>query len=375
MNTETLTRSSWYEIENIELIDSPAIVIYPKLVEQNIRHAIEMVGNASRLRPHAKTNKSKEATLMMIGEGITKFKCATIAEAEMLALSRADDVLLAYQPLGPKLKRLVTLIRKYPGVKFSCLVDNADAANEIALAAESNDLIITVYLDINVGMNRTGISTEKAVALYVHCLSLQALKVAGLHVYDGHIHDGDLQTRRKRSNKAFASVEQLKAGLKNHGLTNPVVIAGGSPTFPVHAERKDVECSPGTFVYWDRNYQVSCAEQPFVPAALVISRVISIPTETTICLDLGHKSVASENDIERRVYFLNAPELKCISHSEEHLVVQAPASHNYKVGDVFYGLPYHICPTAALYERAITVEGNKVTGEWRMIARDRQISV
>jgi D-serine deaminase-like pyridoxal phosphate-dependent protein len=64
-----------------------------------------------------------------------------------------------------------------------------------------------------------------------------------------------------------------------------------------------------------------------------------------------------------------------IGQSEEHLVVDAGQDHHYKVGDVLYGLPYHICPTIALYERAITVENNKMSGEWRNIARDRKITI
>jgi D-serine deaminase-like pyridoxal phosphate-dependent protein len=118
-----------------------------------------------------------------------------------------------------------------------------------------------------------------------------------------------------------------------------------------------------------------CAEQPFLTAALVISRVISLPDETKLCLDVGHKSVSAENELGKRVYFLNAPELEMVGQSEEHLVVDAGKGHRYKVGDIIYGLPYHICPTVALYERAITVEDNKTNGEWRNIARDRTINI
>jgi D-serine deaminase-like pyridoxal phosphate-dependent protein len=94
-----------------------------------------------------------------------------------------------------------------------------------------------------------------------------------------------------------------------------------------------------------------------------------------LCLDLGHKSIAAENELNKRVHFLNAPDLNFISQSEEHLVMEVELDHRYKIGDVFYGLPYHICPTVALYERAITVENEKITGEWRIIARDRKITI
>jgi len=163
--------------------------------------------------------------------------------------------------------------------------------------------------------------------------------------------------------------------LVNSGYPVPVVIAGGSPAFPIHANRKNVECSPGTFVYWDKGYTDLCPEQPFLTAAVLVTRIISLPSATRITTDLGHKSVAAENEITRRVYFLNADNVTPVGQSEEHLVLEVPAGHSYKVGDILYGIPYHVCPTIALYERAYTIENGKVSGEWKTIARDRKITV
>ncbi len=101
------------------------------------------------------------------------------------------------------------------------------------------------------------------------------------------------------------------------------IIAGGSPTFPIHARRaSDIQCSPGTFVYWDKGYGDQFPEQPFEPAALVVTRVISIRGETRLCLDLGHKSISAENELTKRVGFLNGPGLTPVGQSEEHLVVE-----------------------------------------------------
>src|SRR6187397_3133070 len=156
---------AWYTIKNINELDSPALVVFPDRIKYNIQLAIEMIGDVSRLRPHIKTNKSREAAQLMLEAGIEKFKCATIAEAEMLAQCNAPDVLLAYQPLGPKLNRFISLIKKYPSTKFSCLTDNIAAANEQALAFSTENITVPVYFDLNVGMNRTGIAPdENAVA-------------------------------------------------------------------------------------------------------------------------------------------------------------------------------------------------------------------
>lgn len=365
----------WYHIKDIQQIDSPALVVFPQQVKKNIQAAIETVGNVDRLRPHIKTNKSAAATQLMLDAGITKFKCATIAEAEMLGMINAPDVLLAYQPTGPKLRRFIELIKKFPATKYSCLVDNIDCAKEQSHAFEENKMQVEVYADLNVGMNRTGIAPGDAIELCKFLSSAKRIKFAGLHAYDGHFRNPDINARTKECDTAFAAVEKLKEELSNAGITVKNIIAGGSPTFPIHAKRKNVECSPGTFIYWDKGYLDQCPEQNFIPAAVLVTRIISLPSSTKVCTDLGHKSVAAENEISRRVHFLNAPDLVPVSQSEEHLVCEVKNEHQYKTGDVLYGIPFHICPTVALYERVYTIEDEKIVGEWKNIARDRKLTV
>lgn len=365
----------WYTIHDIDKIDSPALVVYIDRVEKNISSAIELIGNRQRLRPHVKTHKSADAALLLLHGDLKKFKCATIAEAEMLGNIKAPDVLLAYQPIGPKALRFISLIKQYRNTKFSCLIDNNDAVKYLSQKAVEAGTTVSVYIDLNVGMNRTGIlPSENAVALYCFCTTLSGINPVGLHVYDGHITDADFELRKQKCDAAFAPVENVKEALMKTGVAEPVVVAGGSATFPIHAARENVECSPGTFIYWDAGYQQLLPEQPFQPAALVLTRIISLPDKTTICTDLGHKAIASENVLPKRVHFINAPELSFVAHSEEHLVLNAPANHSYKIGDVLYGIPHHVCPTCALYERALIIKDKQLTGEWKITARDRTLS-
>ena len=171
----------WYRIDNMNEIDTPALVIYPERVKKNIELLISMIDDVSRLRPHVKTHKAREAVLLQMAAGINKFKCATIAEAEMLASCHAPDVLLAYQPVGPKINRLIALIKKYPATKFSCLVDDGIIAKEISKKASADDLVIPVYIDLNIGMNRTGIIPgQQAVDLYIECSEQTGIKAGWL---------------------------------------------------------------------------------------------------------------------------------------------------------------------------------------------------
>lgn len=355
----------WYEIDNVEKIDSPALVVYPYRVQENIDLIVKMAGGPLTLRPHVKTHKSAEVTTMLMEAGIEKFKCATIAEAEMLASCGVKDVLMAYQLTAVKTQRWISLMRKYKEIAFSCLVDNLATVAQLSAEAIRSGVVISVYLDLDVGMHRTGLRPDREVAdLYDTINKFPGIKLKGLHAYDGHINHADIGARKEWWEKAFGPVMSLKQALINRGYKNVKLIAGGSPTFPFLAGKEDVECSPGTFVFWDWGYQQAIPEQEFQPAALVISRIISLPGDRLICLDLGHKSIASENELSKRVLFLNAPDLKMVSHSEEHLVVEAPENHGFKIGDVLYGLPYHICPTAALHKNSFVIKQNVCMDNW-----------
>jgi D-serine deaminase-like pyridoxal phosphate-dependent protein len=358
----------WYQAGNLDEYDSPVLLVYPSRIRKNIRRLLEKI-KPENLRPHVKTNKIAEVSGMMLYAGIKKFKAATIAEADMLGGIKAPDVLLAYPPTGPKINRLIRLIQKYPDTKFSCLVDHDANAKMISQLFAAARLTANIYIDLNVGMNRTGILPEKAIALYGQLVPLPAIQVLGLHAYDGHIRDQDLKIRTEKCHAAFMSVLELKKELEKLSGHSMTLIAGGTPTSFIHAEAGDRECSPGTFIFWDKGYSEQIPEQPFEWAAVLACRIISIPGPGLICADLGYKSVASENPMPR-VYFLNVPDAVSIAHSEEHLVLKVPDSGKFKPGDILYCIPWHICPTVALYDKVLVVENNSVTGFWKVEARN-----
>lgn len=365
---------AWYHIKNIEETDTPVLVFYPDRIKQNINILKSFVNDATRLRPHVKTHKCAEVTQLMLDAGIIKYKCATIAEAEMLGICQAPDVLLAYQPVLTKVYRFLQLILNYPQTTFSCLVDNAASAAMMSAEAEKLGYRLNVFIDINVGMNRTGILPQTAFELYKFCSALSGLAVKGLHAYDGHIYESDLKKRTQECIAAFEPVQKLIAQIEKAGFNMPVIVAGGTPTFPVFAKMPDVECSPGTFALWDKGYSKLFPDLPFLPAALVIARVISKPDEETLCLDMGHKAIAAENELSKRVEIMNASNLHFTGHSEEHLVVKTAEPGWGNIGDVFYGLPVHVCPTCALYDTAGVVYDGLLTTKWKIVARDRKIN-
>lgn len=365
----------WYRLDDVDALDSPCLVVHPRRVAENIRRMVSMVDDPSRLRPHIKTHKTAEGVQLMMQAGITKFKCATIAEAELLGVCGAPDVLLAYQPHGPKARRLAALARAYPSARYACLTDNLASATAMSRIFTDEGLCVPVYLDIDIGMHRSGMAPDPPMAgrLFADCQAMDGITPVGLHAYDGHHRHPDIAMRKAACDEGFRAIDDLRRSITENTGVRPHVIVGGSPTFPIHACRPEVECSPGTSIFWDACYAGLCPEQPFEPAAVLVARVLSLPTPTRVCIDLGHKSVAAENDIARRVVFPDAPELRPVSQSEEHLVMEAPEGHGFRPGDVLYGIPYHICPTVALYDRMPAAVEGRVKGAWRVLARDRSL--
>ena len=363
----------WYTINNISDFDTPLLVIYPERVARNIDRAIAAVGDPAMLRPHVKTNKISEVCSMMMQKGIHKFKCATIAEAEMLAMAGAKDILLAYQPVAPKSHRLLSLIQKYPATLFSCVLDDASIAAHLSKLFQEAGETLNVYIDLNTGMNRTGIASGNAARLIDLVSGLANLNITGIHAYDGHIVDADLHQRQALSDQGYRLVEEVVHYAEKKSGKKLNIVAGGSRTFATHANRH-IECSPGTFVFWDAGYHLQYPAEPFEYAALVVTRVISIVSHKLLTTDLGYKSVASESPMPR-VYFLDVPEAVPLVHSEEHLTIEVPDTSVYRPGDVWYGVPVHICPTVALYDEAAVVENNSITRFWKVAARTRKISV
>jgi D-threonine aldolase len=356
-------------------IPSPGLLFYPDRIEENIRRMIAIAGGVQSLRPHVKTHKNAEITRMQMAQGIARFKTATIAETEMVAACGAPDVLLAYQPVGPNVRRLRELVRRFPATRFAALADTADALHRLSAEFSPAKSGLDVLLDIDCGMHRTGIEPgPAAVVLYGLLSKLPGLRAAGLHAYDGQIHDADPVARAQRCEEAFAPVLALRARLHELSSIIPPVVAGGTPTFPMHARRADAECSPGTCLLWDAGYAAKLPDLDFQPAALVLTRVISKPGEGRLCLDLGHKAVAAENP-PPRVRLLGLPDAKPVTHSEEHLVVETPLAARFSVGDCLYGIPWHICPTVALHSHATVVKEGRAEGSWNIVARERCLTI
>jgi D-serine deaminase-like pyridoxal phosphate-dependent protein len=368
-----------YRIADTSGIFSPALILYKDLIRQNLANAVRMVGDPARLRPHMKTHKTREIIRLALHSGITKHKCATVAEAELAASVGAPDVLIAYPLVGPNCGRLARLARAYPKTRFSVVADHPKAVEALSRALSAEGQSVDVLLDVDVGMHRTGIAPgPEAVALYDQIHDSPGLRAGGLSAYDGHNHQESLAERETAVRTLLEPVLALRKALEAKGLPVPRIVGGGTPTFPVWAKLDvpGLECSPGTFVLHDSGYGSRYPDMNgFTPAALLLTRVISRPAPNRVTFDLGYKAVASDPPAGKRLVLLDVPDYQAVLQNEEHLVIETPAAARFHPGDEALAIPTHICPTCAMHKQAYVIEGGRMTGTWEIAARDRVITV
>ena len=362
-----------YHIENEDKIPSPALIYYRDEIEQNTRETIAMAGGAERLWPHVKTHKMAEMIKMQLDMGIHRFKCATVSEIRMVAEAGADHILWAYPVIGPNIHQFLQLMKQYPACTLYALEDDMGMLQALSDAAQAAGVVANVLLDVNIGMNRTGMPVGAIADFYHAAEAMPGVALRGLHCYDGHIHDHSLSERMAHAEGGAAGAHAVRRDLIAQGYDVGIMIMGGTPTFPCHAQSEGVYLSPGTLFVSDSGYHKSFPDIAVTPAAAVLTRVVSHPAEGLFTLDTGVKAVSADAN-PRGV--LVGMEHMCspVLSSEEHWVFEMKPEYRGQrpaVGSVLYVIPTHICPTTAMYDAVYVASSGKLVDIWKVAARER----
>ncbi len=369
-----------YQINDPAQLLSPGLVVFKSLLEHNLDEMIRIAGSPENLCPHCKTHKTPQIIQMWLQRGVKSHKCATIAEAEMLADCGVEDILLAYQLVGPNLKRMAQLIDRFPAVRFTSLVDSpaAVAALSDALSTLAAGKSMDVMLDLNSGMNRTGIQPgPEAIELYEMIESSPGLQAGGLHWYDGHHRQPDRHQRQVAVTTGWQQLGRFRNQLMMTGLPIPRVVAAGTGSFPILAEvgEPDLQLSPGTTVFHDDDMVTRFPELDLFPAQGILTRVVGNNRPGYLTLDVGHKACAADQPQGHRLFFPQLGPCQEVMHSEEHLVIETDQSDQFQLGDCLLAISRHSCPVSAVHSFAYVIENGDLVDQWDIIARNRVLTI
>lgn len=375
---DRLNASYHFPPQDRQRLLTPALLIFMDHVEANIRQVVQYAGgNPDRWRPHIKTAKIPQVLARLGAHRIRHYKCATTREADVLLATLATagrndvDLLVAYPHIGPALGRLAEIARAHPTAKLSVLCEDPEAAAEIPPE-------LSIFVDVNPGMNRTGApAVERARILEI--ARRAGVRFRGIHSYEGHITHGSLDERRQQAFRIYDQLMGLITGLPEWKSGVSELVTSGTPAFlqalayPPFTEQASIchRVSPGTVVYHDTRSVEDVPELELTPAALVLTRVISHPTEDLITCDAGSKSIAAEAGDPCAVV-AGCPHLLAQKPSEEHLPVQVLNGPRPARGELLLLIPRHVCPTVNLADSAVIVEGGRIAGITPVSARGHE---
>lgn len=369
-----------YRIENVESLLTPALAIYPEIVDSNIAATVRLLGgDPNRWRPHLKTAKLGFIMRRLVERGIAQAKCSTTVELATACAAGIRDVLLAYPVVGANADRVRELAAEHPGVRISVLVENAE---QVAGWKGSR---VGVFIDVNPGMDRTGIEQDRTAAILEVTRAIHAAGLAfrGLHYYDGHVHGEVLAEREKVAQRGYDRLMEIVGAVEKEGIGVEEVITSGTVSFSAAASYQPFatgkfvhRASPGTVVYSDATSLTQLpAEWGYQAAAVVVSTVVSHPKANYITCDAGHKAVSADAGIPTCAVAGRA-DLTPLKPSEEHLPIElkgdVKGGTRPAIGEALYLIPRHVCPTVNNFDDALIVSGNRVIGVERVTARGHE---
>ena len=365
-----------YKLAHPEQIETPAYLVFPHLVEHNIRQLLDICGPPDKVVPHVKTHKSSEVLKLQIKAGITAFKCATISEAEMVAKNGVKDIIIAYPlPHPKKLARLMALKRRYPEAEIKVIASASEHLEAMSQAATASKQKLGVYMDMEIGGEHgTGVqSGDEAAHFYAEISRTPGLRPAGIHAYDGHAGDSpDPGPRNAVVQRNLERIYDARDRALRQGLEVPDIVAGGSWSFRFYAAEEGVRVSPGNWVYFDLANSVM-TDLKFKIAALVLGQVVdSQRSKDTVTVDVGQKAVSHDPPMTRRFKVLGHDSTELVSQTEEHAVLKLNGA-DLNLGDFFLAAPGHACTTTVKYPYAYAVGQNgNIMGQYYHDARDRE---
>ncbi|CAN5185386.1 DSD1 family PLP-dependent enzyme [soil metagenome] len=355
-------------------VPTPALLVDIDLLDHNIA---VMRDNTARLgvklRPHAKAHKCVEIAQRLGAAGAVGASCATIAEAEAMALGGIPGVLLT-APLTSTdaLDRLRRLLLR--GADVSITVDNPASVKGFAVIARAAGRELAVIVDIDGGMARTGCrNNATAVALAKAIAAESTLRYDGIQMYWGHLQQVMPLTERSRLvDIKVESLQSLISSLKEANLAPGIVSGGGTGSHGLDSKSGlFTEMQAGSYLFMDSCYGTIDIEEgsnPFKPSLFVAASVVSANHPGLVTVNAGWKAFAADSG--KPVAVRGAPATSTYHFmGDEHGAVEFAAGESPALGSTIEFLTSHCDPTVNNFDRYHVVRGEDVVDIWPIRGR------
>ena len=346
-------------------IDTPALLVDGAAAQRNIQRMADFFkGGPSLLRPHVKNHKTPEwAHRQLAAGGAQGVTCATLREAEAMAAGGLDDILIANEVVGrTKMPRLAQLAGE---VSLALAVDDPEQIQALSAAAQAAGTIIGVLVDLNLGLDRCGVTPgPAALKLAQEAIQAPGLRFQGLMAYEAHAARLDPKAVRDQvCREALQQTMETKALLEAAGLPVEVVSSGSTKTYDVVGRYPGVtEVQAGMYLFGDVRYRRYGFD--FEPALYVLTTVLSRPAADRAVADAGVKALGSTENPE----VAQRKDCQVVRLNAEHALLDIDPDSDLKIGDLLQLIPGYGDPVANQFPEMFVLQGEEVADVWAITA-------
>ena len=351
-------------------LDTPCLILDMDILERNIQTMQAAVKHAGKnLRPHAKTHKCSALAKKQIDAGAIGVCAAKVSEAEILVKAGIESLLIT----GPvvtrvKIERLIDLVIKTPSVMV--VVDNPDNIALLDSALGARRMSISVLLDVDVGLNRTGAKPSDALVLAEQIVSCPNLRLLGIQAYAGHIqHIRSYNDRKHTSYQCLQEAVNIFRQLHATVPTCTIFSTSGTGTFNIDLAFHEIsELQVGSYICMDTEYLEIESEEnnvlSFEPALRLLTTVISVNQDSFVTVDAGLKTLYKDGGMPQVIVPENSG-LKYDWFGDEYgRITCLENSMLPSIGTVLELVTSHCDPTINLFDKYFLTRGEKVIGTW-----------
>ncbi|MFN8178352.1 MAG: alanine racemase [bacterium] len=365
----------WHASPALESVETPALVLDEDVLLANVRAMASVAASAGvALRPHFKTHKCVEIARIQLEHGAVGGTVAKASEAEVFVVAGVRDLVVATSVVDPrKIERLLMYGRH---AEIAGVVESAEGVRAWAEAASRVGNRVPVLLEVDVGLGRTGASSEEAAVLLARRVaSTPHLELRGVLGHGGHAYGAKSREEIEAIGRAEGeALVRTAEAIRAAGMPCPVVSAGSTPTAPHVAKVAGVtEIRPGNYVFHDGIQQALGVASASSCALTVLATVVARPTPERTVLDCGSKTLSSDGSaaVSGFGHVAGRRDLTLTRLWEEHALLPVPRETHLAVGDRVRVVPNHACATVNLHDELVVLRGGEVKERWRVAARGR----
>lgn len=355
-----------------EDLETPRLVIDLAAMEHNLETLHRFFrGRPARVRSVTKGHKCPAiAQRQMRVDGAVPFGlcCAKVSEAEVMVAAGARHVRMIEQVVGKaKVERLMRLARN---AHVIALVDDPRHVADLADAAEAHRLDLDVLVEVEIGLNRTGlVPGPEAVKLVRSIEKDNRLRFAGLSSHEGSMVITDPEVREEKVRARIQRLLDCREDVERAGVGVEICGAGSSTTWNIAGAMNGItEIDPGTYVFWDHAFVESMPDQPFRTALKVLTTVISRAAPDRAVVDCGYKAMGRAGDggmpaADREGVTVNR------LNSEHGILDLEGEGRTLWIGDKVALTPRAFGPTVVAHDHYVGVRDGVVESVWPIAAR------